>query len=141
MDPVASDEGDVNTEPGGMAEQPRPPALAAAPAPRRLSRWFRARKRRVRDRAVTVVAILLIQVVVWTLWWWYSQWRLGRIVLTNSGILLVVEVLPETGDEALGEPLDLVSKLTLTLPAGDYRLRIERSRAPRANLPVCCQSW
>ena len=33
MDPVASDEGDVNTEQGGMAEQPRPPALAAAPAP------------------------------------------------------------------------------------------------------------
>ena len=57
-------------------------------------------------------------------WWYYSQQRLGRIILTNQGTPLLVQVWPEAGDEPLDEPFDVVARSTLALPAGDYRLRI-----------------
>ena len=57
-------------------------------------------------------------------WRYYSQWRLGRVVLTNHGIPLLVQVLPDSGDEPMDEPFDVVRRSTLTLPAGDYRLRV-----------------
>ena len=124
MDPLAGNEDQMTTAPGTTPEQPRLSDLEAARTTHRLVHWFQERQRAFRDRAVTVAATLLVLLIGLGGWWWYSQWRLGRIVLTNHGIPLLVQVLPESGDEPLDEPFDLVHRSTLALPAGDYRLRV-----------------
>jgi hypothetical protein len=59
-------------------------------------------------------------------WHYYSEWRLGRIVLTTDGPPLAAEVLPAfSGDQPMGEPFDVGARTVLTLPAGDYRLRVK----------------
>jgi hypothetical protein len=59
-------------------------------------------------------------------WHYYSEWRLGRIVLTTSGSPLAAEVLPaSSGGQPMGEPFDVGARTVLTLPAGDYRMRIK----------------
>ena len=35
-----------------------------------------------------------------------------------------MQVLDESGEEPIGEPVDLVTESTLALPDGDYRLRV-----------------
>ena len=59
-------------------------------------------------------------------WRYYSDWRLGRVVLTTDGPPLAAEVLPaSSGDRPIGEPFDVGARTVLTLPAGDYRLRVK----------------
>ena len=70
--------------------------------------------------AVVVVAGL-VGVVSWRAW---TVARLGSIELTNNGPPLIAQLLPKTGDEPLGEAFDVVTRATLSLPAGDYRLRV-----------------
>jgi hypothetical protein len=112
-------------EPDTTHDQPRAPDLEAARSTRGLVGWFLGRKTLIRDRAITVVATLVVLLIGMTGWRYYSQLRLGRIVLTNHGIPLLVQVLPESGDEPMDEPFDLVTRSTLALPAGDYRLRVD----------------
>ena len=38
--------------------------------------------------------------------------------------MLTVEVLDESGEITIGEPIDVVKQATLTLPDGEYRLRV-----------------
>jgi hypothetical protein len=109
-------------EPVTTLEQPRTPDLEAARSTHGLVRYFQERKRIFRDRAFTVVATLLVLLIGLTGWWFYSQRRLGRIVLTNHGVPLLVQVLSESGDEPVDEPFDVVTRFTKALPAGDYRL-------------------
>ena len=73
---------------------------------------------------LTVLATLLVLLSSLAAWSYYSHWRLGHIVLTNHGIPLLAQLLPESGDEPMGEPFDVVASSTLSLPAGDYRLRV-----------------
>ena len=54
-----------------------------------------------------------------------SEWRLGRIELTNDGPMLTVQVLDEPGEHPLGEPVEVFKKWMLALPDGEYRLRVE----------------
>ena len=106
---------------------PNQPLESNAGAPRRLhamARYLQSRKPILRDRALTVLATLLVLLISLAAWRYYSQWRLGRIVLTNHGIPLLAQLLPESGDEPLDEPFDVVARSTLSLPAGDYRLRV-----------------
>ena len=72
----------------------------------------------------TAAAVLVLEVVAIVAWWTYSGWRQGRVVLTNDGPPLNVQVLGETAHDPIGEPVDLIARSTLTLPAGDYRLRV-----------------
>jgi hypothetical protein len=90
-------------------------------------RWLnsiRQRKRTILDRAVTVAVTVLVLLAGLAAWRFYSTWRLGRVELTNDGPPLFAQVLPESGDEPLGEPFDVVTRATVALPAGDYRLRV-----------------
>ena len=57
-------------------------------------------------------------------WRTYAEWRLGRVELTTDGSPLTVQVLSETGDEPIGESFELAKRVVLTLPDGDYRLRL-----------------
>ena len=55
----------------------------------------------------------------------YGEWRIGRVDLINEGEPVVVEVLADGSDTAIGEPFDLVSRAVLALPDGEYRLRVD----------------
>ncbi len=84
--------------------------------------------RRVRDwrRAIRIAAaIILLEIAGYAAWRLYDHWRLGRVELSNGGPPLVVQVLDESGETPIGEPFDLVARTTLTLPDGDYRLRVD----------------
>ncbi len=99
--------------------EPEPPH-----SPHALIRYFQQRKPILRDRALTVLATLSVLLISLAAWRYYSHWRLGRIILTNDGIPLLAQLLPESGDEPINEPFDVVARSTLALPAGDYRLRV-----------------
>ena len=49
---------------------------------------------------------------------------MGRVELTTEGEPLLIQVLGENSDTAIGEPFDVVSRHVVKLPAGDYRLRV-----------------
>ena len=70
--------------------------------------------------AVTAL-VLLGALLAWHL---YAGWRLGRIELTTEGAPLRVQVFRESGDEPIGDAFDVAERAVLSLPAGDYRLRI-----------------
>ena len=58
-------------------------------------------------------------------WRYYADWRLGRVELTTDGPPLAAEVLPESAsDQPITEPFDVGARTVITLPAGDYRLRV-----------------
>ena len=114
-------------DPGTTLDQARPPAVDAAQSPHGLVRYFQERKSLIRDRTLTVAAMLLVQMIGLAGWWYYSQQQLGRIILTNQGTPLLAQVLAESGDEPVDEPFDVVTRSTLALPAGEYRLRVNGS--------------
>ena len=88
------------------------------------SRSFRARGKAFRIAAWSVAVVLLLELASLAAWWAFSTWRLGRVVLTTEGPPLEVQVLTESGDAPIGEPVALVPSATLALPHGDYRLRV-----------------
>ena len=56
---------------------------------------------------------------------YYADWRLGRVELTADGPPLAAEVLPESGsDQPVTDPFDVGARAVISLPAGDYRLRV-----------------
>ena len=76
---------------------------------------------RLAVRTATATALGLLAVVI--AWHCFSQWRLGRVELSTEGPPLKIEVLDETGTRPIGEPADLLTRTTLALPDGEYRLR------------------
>jgi tRNA A-37 threonylcarbamoyl transferase component Bud32 len=88
-------------------------------------RYVRKRKKALRAGALVAAATLLLMVGALFGWRYYSDWRLGRVALSTPGPALTAVVLPESGDEPLGEPFEIGTHTTLSLPAGDYRLRVQ----------------
>ena len=80
------------------------------PAGFRLMEFFRERSNAIRLMAVTVATTLLVMFVGSAAWRIYADWRLGRIELTNDGPPLTAQVLPDSGDEPIGEPFDVVTR-------------------------------
>jgi hypothetical protein len=78
----------------------------------------------IRKSVVAAAPVLLVLAAAIGGWWVYAGWRMGRIELTTEGEPVVVQVLGETSDTAIGEPIDLASRAFLELPAGEYRLRV-----------------
>jgi PQQ-like domain len=76
-------------------------------------------------RIVAAMPVLLALAALWAGWLLYSEWRIGQIELTTDGDPLVVQVLAETSDTAIGEPFDMISRAVVALPAGEYRLRVD----------------
>ena len=82
---------------------------------------------RLHDLKVATASVgvtLLVMAILFLAWRLYAAWRTGRIELTNEGSPLAVQVLSETGDEPVGEPFELAKRVVLSLPDGDYRLRL-----------------
>ncbi len=90
----------------------------------RVANSIRERAPTIRDRALTAAATLLIVLSAVAAWRFYAEWRLGRIELTTDGPPLTVQILPEDGDEPLGEPFDMARRGVVALSDGDYRLRV-----------------
>lgn len=88
------------------------------------SRYPRPSRQTIRATAKIVAAVVLVELVVLAAWWTYSQSRLGRIELSSEQALLTVEVLDESGEVPIGEPIDVIKKTTLALPDGEYQLRV-----------------
>ena len=89
------------------------------------TRSDRRRRRATRLIASSVAATLCAVVLGLAAWWMLAAWRLGHVVLTNDGPPLTVQVLGESDDNPIGEPQELIRRRTLTLPSGEYRLRVE----------------
>jgi hypothetical protein len=85
----------------------------------------RARRTALRALGMTVAAVLLMELIAFAAWRFYGHWRLGRIELTNAAAPLLIQVLDESGEQPIGDPIDLVTTTTLALPDGDYRLRVD----------------
>ncbi len=94
------------------------------------SREARPGRGPLRNAARAAAAVLLLQGVLLAAWWAHGQWRLGRVVLTNDGDPLTVEVLHESRDDVIAGPVAVLDRTTLALPDGDYRLRVSGSGRP-----------
>ena len=79
--------------------------------------------RGMRVRYALIGAVLALIVVFG--WRCYTGWTTGRIELYTERAPVLVQVLDETSDVLIGEPFDLAKRTVLTLPAGEYRLRVE----------------
>ncbi len=73
---------------------------------------------------VTIILILVFGAVI-SLWRFYSQWRLGSVVLLqHEAPILLLEIYNTSGDELIRVvPLEAQEWTEVSLPAGDYRVR------------------
>jgi serine/threonine protein kinase len=95
------------------------------PPVERLVRYVRQRRKTLRGAGVVAAATVLLMIGAFGAWRYYSAWRLGHVVLTTSGPALTTVVLPASGDEPIAESFDVGTHATVSLPAGDYRLRVQ----------------
>jgi serine/threonine protein kinase len=104
----------------------RPIQARRTPAVERIVRYVRQRRKTLTGAGLAAAATVLLMIGLLGAWRYYSEWRLGRIVLATDGPSLAAEVLPaSSGDRRIGEPFDVATRTVLTLPADDYRLRVK----------------
>ena len=82
------------------------------------------RRQAISIAAAAVAATVLLLTGSLLAWNFYLEWRLGRIELTTVDAPVVVQVLAESSDTLIGEPVDLVTRAVVAFPAGDYRLQV-----------------
>lgn len=102
----------------------RPIQARRAPWTERLARSIRKHQKAVKVAVTAVAASLIVVAGLYGGWRWYSDWRLGRALLSTDGPPLTAEVLPAEGENPLVEPFTIGTRTALALPAGDYRLRL-----------------
>ena len=78
----------------------RPIQARRVPLVERVTRYVRKRKKAIGAGAIVVAATTLLIVGSFLGWRFYSEWRLGRVVLSTDGPPLTAQVLAESGDEA-----------------------------------------
>jgi outer membrane protein assembly factor BamB/predicted Ser/Thr protein kinase len=103
----------------------RPIQARRAPWGERVMRYVRQRKKSLTGAGLATAATVLIMLGALGAWRYYTDWRIGRVVLTTEGPSLSAQLLNEAGDEPIGEPFSIGARSTLALPAGDYRLRVQ----------------
>ena len=103
----------------------RPIQARRAPLLERAVRYVRQRRKTLKGAGLAAAATVLLMISAFGAWRYYSDWRLGRIVLTTDGPSLTAQVLPEASDEPIGEPFSIGARSVVSLPAGDYRLRVQ----------------
>ena len=111
---------------------PAPSAVASEPIERRFSRrsgpveqGMGRRRPMLLVVGLTVAATIVCMSIALAGWRVYSEWRLGRVVLTTDGPARVGQVLAEATDEPIGDRFSIGPYAPLALPAGDYRLRVQ----------------
>jgi serine/threonine protein kinase len=92
----------------------------------RAVRWSR-KKRGTGTVAAVAVAVSLLLLAGGLLGWsWYRQSRLGQVILSTGGPNLVAEILDDE-DRVVVPNLSVPTKEPVSLPGGDYRLRLSGS--------------
>ncbi len=89
-----------------------------------LASAIRLRRLRIRDGVRGAAVMVALVVAGAGGWMGYGRWRAGEIELRTEGAPLVVQVVDVTSDAPIGAPIDLVDRAILTLPDGEYRLRV-----------------
>ncbi len=89
-----------------------------------LALFIRGRRHTILIALAGAVTTLVVVAVAILTWGFYAEWRLGRVELTTEDAPLRVQVLAESSDAPIGEPLDVVTRAVVELPAGDYRLNV-----------------
>ena len=114
----------------------RPIQARRVPLVERCVRYVRKRQKTLGRGSLVVAATTLLIVGSFLGWRFYSDWRLGRVVLSTDGPPLTAQVLARSGDEPIGEPF-AVGTRTVLPPAGE-RVPAARSRDRPAgsNLPT-----
>jgi outer membrane protein assembly factor BamB len=103
----------------------RPIRARRTPVVERIVRYVRQRRKTLTGAGVGAAAMVLLMAGALVGWRYYADWWLGRVELTSDGPPLAAEVLPETGsDQPITDPFDVGARAVITLPAGDYRLRV-----------------
>ena len=103
----------------------RPIQARRAPWRERVVRFVRQRKKSLTGAGLATAATVLLMLGALGAWRYYSDWLIGRIVLTTDGPSLSAQLLNEARDEPVGEPFSTGARSILALPAGDYRLRVQ----------------
>jgi tRNA A-37 threonylcarbamoyl transferase component Bud32/outer membrane protein assembly factor BamB len=91
----------------------------------RVARFVRKQRKALWGAAIATAATLLFLAVGVAGWRVYNQWRLGRLVLSTAGPPLRADLLPASGEEPLGDAFDIGTRTVVSLPEGDYRLRVK----------------
>jgi hypothetical protein len=91
----------------------------------RVVRYVRKHRNALGRGALVVAATALLIVGPFLGWGFYSDWRLGRVVLSTDGPPLTARVLAESGDDPIGEPFAIGTTTPRSLPAAEYRLQVE----------------
>ena len=107
------------TDLGGTPITGRPVSVAPF-----VERVVRGRRPVLATAAMATIVTALLALGTLAAWHVYSGWQIGWIELTNGGSPLLVQLLPEIGEEPLAEPFAVVKSSMLALPAGDYRLDV-----------------
>jgi outer membrane protein assembly factor BamB len=103
----------------------RPIRARRTPVVERIARYVRQQRKTLAGAAVAAAVTVLLMAAALVSWRYYADWRLGRVELTADGPPLAAGVLPETGsDQPISDPFDVGTRAVITLPAGDYRLRV-----------------
>jgi tRNA A-37 threonylcarbamoyl transferase component Bud32 len=102
----------------------RPIHARRAPLRERVVRYVRKQRKALGGAAIATAATILLMIAGFAAARFYNAWRLGRLVLASDGPPLSAVVLPESGEEPIGEPFDIGTRTVLSLPHGDYRLRV-----------------
>jgi outer membrane protein assembly factor BamB/predicted Ser/Thr protein kinase len=104
----------------------RPIQARRASLTERVVRYVGRRRKTLTGAGLAVAATVLLMIGAFGAWRSYSDWRLGRIVLTTDGPPLAAELLPASSSELpIGEPFDIGAHTVVALPDGDYRLRVK----------------
>ncbi len=91
-------------------------------------RWLDGRLPRIlslrRGHVRMFAAGILVTLVALGAWWVHDYLRRGEVELVNMGSPLTVEVLDESGTALVAAPIEVITRTTLRLPDGDYRVRL-----------------
>jgi predicted Ser/Thr protein kinase len=91
----------------------------------RTVRYVRKHRKVLAGAAIAAAATALLLVAGFAGSRAYSAWRLGHIVLSSDGPPLRALVIAESGDQPAGEEFDIGARTIVSLPSGDYRLRVQ----------------
>jgi hypothetical protein len=103
----------------------RPIQARRAKVSERVVRYVRQRRKTLKGAGLAVAATILFMFGAFAAWRYFSDWRLGRVVLVTDGPALSAQMLPEASDTPIGERFSIGAHSPVSLSAGDYRLQVQ----------------
>ena len=105
----------------------RPIRARRAPVFERVIRYVWKRRATIKVTAIAAAVTVMLVAGGIASWRYYSEWRLGRIVLSTDGPPLSAQVLSVLDNSAVSEPFDVGTPTVVSLPDGEYRIRLQQT--------------